>query len=170
MDAVSRKYCPRGAAAGAGEDSLAGMVGEQCLYLQFRPVFPFHQCAACAEYGVDILWGKQDTDGPGIVDLYCFRPKLLDLAGMVKGRQCHMVRRPLAGSRLEQWGFPVTEYFHTGTLEHGIGNGCLLEPEPSRVFASRLVGVGAAGEIEGETGRVLSREEFFPPACQPVSP
>ena len=81
-----------------------------------------------------------------------------------------MVRRPLAGSRLEQWSFFVTEYFHTGTLEHGIGNGCLLEPEPSRVLASRLVGVGAAGEIEGETGRVLSQEEFFPPACQPVSP
>ena len=51
-----------------------------------------------------------------------------------------------------------------------IGNGCLLEPEPSRVLASRLIGVGAAGEIEGETGRILSQEEFFPPACQPVSP
>lgn len=29
-----------GTAAGAGEDSLAGVVGEQRLYLQLRPVFP----------------------------------------------------------------------------------------------------------------------------------
>ena len=79
-----------GSAAHAGEDSPAGMVGEQRLYLQLRPVFPFHQCAACAEYGIDAFRGKQDAGSPGIVDLYGFRAKLLDFAGVVKGRQRHI--------------------------------------------------------------------------------
>ena len=137
-----------GTAVHAGEDSPAGMVGEQRFYLQFRPVFPLHQCAACAEHGVDALWGKQDAGGSGIVDLYGLRPKLLDLTGMVKGRQRHIVRCLLAGSWLEQWGFPVTVYFHTCTLKHGIGNGCLLEPVPPWEVTAGAVGVGAAGEVK----------------------
>ena len=148
------------------------MVGEQCLYLQFRPVFPFHQCAACAEYGIDALRGEQDADGPGIVDLYGFRPKLLDLAGVVKGWQCHMIRnrQVVPGSRTEQWCLPVPVYFHAGAPEQGIGNGCLLESEPPWEVAAGTVGVGAAGEVKGEAGRVFSQKELFPPACQPVSP
>jgi len=58
---------------------------DEIIREEFRPVFPFHQCAACAEYGIDALRGKQDADGSGIVDFYGFRPKLLDLTGMVKG-------------------------------------------------------------------------------------
>ena len=158
-------------AAHAGEDSPAGMIGEQRLYLQLRPVFPFHQCAACAEYGIDAFRGKQDAGGPGIVDLYCFRAKLLDLAGVVKGRQRHIIGWHRSGlcSRLEQRGLPVTEYFHTGFLQHGIGNGCLLEPEPPGNVATGAVGVGAAGEVEREAGGVFCQEELFPPARQPVS-
>lgn len=65
---------------------------------------------------------------------------------------------------------PVPVYFHAGTLKHGIGNGCLLEPEPPWNIAAGAVGVGTAGEVKRETGGVFGKEEFFPFVCQPVSP
>lgn len=71
---------------------------------------------------------------------------------------------------MEQRRFFIPEYFYIGVLEHGVGNGCLLEPVSSWEVAAGAVGVGAAGKVKGETGRIFGKEKLFPPVCQPVSP
>ena len=154
-----------------GKNALAGMVGEQGLHLQFCPVFPLHRRAAGTEQGIDALLGEQDAHGPGVAYLHRLRAQLLDLPGMVEYWEGHGERGGLPGIPCpEQAGLPVPEDLHACIAEHGVGDGCLLEPQPPGDVAPWMVGVGAAGEVERETAVVILQQELLPLAGQPVPP